>query len=77
METIILTTHQLVSDDKWDSEMRKEKLLERGDGDNSDDESGTEGVKQMDFLTVEFSRSREFWIKVKMQKNLNIMLNFQ
>ncbi|XP_066015450.1 uncharacterized protein [Pocillopora verrucosa] len=42
--------------------MRKEKLLERGDGDNSDDESGTEGVKQMDFLNVEFSR--EFWIKV-------------
>lgn len=54
--------------------MRKEKLLERGDGDNSD---GTEGVKQMDFLNVEFSRSREFWIKVKMQRNLNIMLNFQ
>lgn len=51
--------------------MRKEKLLERGDGDNSDDESGTEGVKQMDFLNVEFSRSREFWIKVKMQRNLN------
>lgn len=48
--------------------MRKEKLLERGDGDNSD---GTEGVKQMDFLNVEFSRSREFWIKVKMQRNLN------
>lgn len=57
--------------------MRKEKLLERGDGDNSDDESGTEGVKQMDFLNVGFSRSREFWIKVKMQRNLNIMLNFQ
>lgn len=57
--------------------MRKEKLLERGDGDNSDDESRTEGVKQMDFLKVEFSRSREFWIKVKMQRNLNIMLNFQ
>ena len=48
-------------------EMGKEKLLQRGDDSNRRDFQGppTEDGNHGDLLDVEFTTSREFWIKVK------------
>lgn len=56
--------------------MRREKLVERSDvgNEDNDQETQTEDANYWEFLAMdgEFTRSRDFWIKVKGQNDFHL-----